>query len=64
MKDLNSYRMEQSIDSKSSVWTICRYRKIADICKLYGVYLIEDAAESLGATFDGKHTGTFGDLSV
>ncbi len=64
MKDLNSYRMEQSIDSKSSVWTICGYRKIADICKLYGVYLIEDAAESLGATFDGKHTGTFGDLSV
>ena len=38
--------------------------KIADICKLHGVYLIEDAAESLGATYDGKHTGTFGDFGV
>jgi len=38
--------------------------KIAEICKLHGVYLIEDAAESLGATYDGKHTGTFGDFGV
>ncbi len=38
--------------------------KIADVCKLHGVYLIEDAAESLGATFNGKHTGTFGDFGV
>ena len=38
--------------------------KIADICRLHGVYLIEDAAESLGAIFKGKHTGTFGDFGV
>ncbi len=38
--------------------------KIADICNLHGVYLIEDAAESLGATLNGKHTGTFGDFGV
>ena len=38
--------------------------KIAKICKSHGVYLIEDAAESLGATFNDKHTGTFGDLGV
>ena len=38
--------------------------KIADICKFHGVYLIEDAAESLGATYDNKHTGTFGDFGV
>ena len=37
---------------------MCKYRKIADICNLHGVYLIEDAAESLGATYKGKHTGT------
>ena len=39
-------------------------KKIADICKFHGVYLIEDAAESLGATFDGKHTGTFGEFGI
>ena len=38
--------------------------KIVDICKLHGIYLIEDAAESLGATFNAKHTGTFGDFGV
>ena len=38
--------------------------KIAQICKEHDVYLIEDAAESLGATFDGKHTGTFGDFGI
>ena len=38
--------------------------EIFRICKKYKVYLIEDAAESLGATFNGKHTGTFGDFGV
>ncbi len=38
--------------------------EIAALCKEYGVYLIEDAAESLGATYNGKHTGTFGDFGI
>ena len=38
--------------------------KISQICKEYGVYLIEDSAESLGATYNNKHTGTFGDFGV
>ncbi len=38
--------------------------KIKTICDTHGIYLIEDAAESLGATFDGKHTGTFGDFGI
>ena len=39
-------------------------QNISNICKKYGIYLIEDAAESLGATYNGKHTGTFGDFGV
>jgi UDP-N-acetylbacillosamine transaminase len=38
--------------------------EIAKICKEHDVYLIEDAAESLGATFHGRHTGTFGDFGI
>lgn len=38
--------------------------KIANICKKNNIYLIEDAAESLGATFNEKHTGTFGDFGI
>ena len=34
--------------------------EIADLCDKYGVLLIEDAAESLSATYKGKQTGTFG----
>ena len=37
---------------------------IVELCKKYGVKLIEDAAESLGATYKGKHTGTLGDFGV
>lgn len=38
----------------------CRIDAIADICERYKIVLIEDAAESLGSTYKGKHTGTFG----
>ena len=34
------------------------------ISKKYEIPLIEDAAESLGATYNGKHTGTFGDFGI
>jgi len=38
--------------------------KISQICKQYEIYLIEDAAESLGATYNEKHTGSFGDFGI
>ena len=33
---------------------------IAEICSANNIILIEDAAESLGTIYKGKHTGTFG----
>ena len=38
--------------------------KIMEICKKYNVPIIEDAAESLGATYKGKHSGTFGEYGI
>ena len=38
--------------------------KIMEICSKYNVTVIEDAAESLGAYYKGKHTGTFGEFGV
>ncbi|WP_353661496.1 UDP-N-acetylbacillosamine transaminase [Hydrogenimonas sp. SS33] len=38
--------------------------KIAEICEAHGVTLIEDAAESLGATLHGRQTGTFGRFGI
>ena len=34
--------------------------EIRKICERYGAVIIEDAAESLGATYKGEQTGTFG----
>ena len=42
----------------------CRIDKIKKICDEYHVFLIEDAAESLGSTYKDKHTGTFGHLGT
>ena len=38
----------------------CDMDKILSICKKYKLKLIEDSAETLGATFKGKYTGSFG----
>ncbi len=38
--------------------------EIANICKEQQVPLIEDAAESLGTTWQGRYTGTFGDYGI
>lgn len=68
-KLLNKYLIECEKKPKALIVThlygeCADIEKIADICRLHGVYLIEDAAESLGATFNGKHTGTFGDFGI
>ena len=38
--------------------------QISEICERHHVVLIEDAAESLGATYKNVQTGTFGHYNV
>ncbi|UXU59959.1 DegT/DnrJ/EryC1/StrS family aminotransferase [Staphylococcus agnetis] len=38
--------------------------EIQSLCDKYGVRLIEDAAESLGASFNNQMSGTFGDYGI
>lgn len=40
----------------------CDMDKIMQLAKDYQLYVVEDAAESLGATYNGKHMGTIGDI--
>lgn len=40
--------------------TPAKLDEIKDLCDKYNVVLIEDAAESLSATYKGRQTGTFG----
>lgn len=37
---------------------------IVEVCRRYDVPLLEDAAESLGARYKGRHPGTLGDIGV
>ncbi|KAF5073299.1 GDP-perosamine synthase [anaerobic digester metagenome] len=42
----------------------CRIDEIVDICNEFNIPVVEDAAESLGSYYKGKHTGTFGKVGV
>ena len=68
-KLLNKYLCECDKKPKALILThlygqMSDIQKIVDICRLHGVYLIEDAAESLGASFKGIQSGTFGDFGI
>lgn len=41
----------------------CRMDKIMEIANRHGIPVVEDCAQSHGATFNGKMTGTFGKIS-
>ena len=37
---------------------------LSKVCQKYSLAIVEDAAESLGSTYHGKHTGRFGQIST
>ncbi|MDB6171529.1 MAG: DegT/DnrJ/EryC1/StrS aminotransferase [Chthoniobacteraceae bacterium] len=40
------------------------YSKISDVCNVFGVPIIEDAAEALGSSYENRMAGSFGRLGV
>ncbi|WP_375191706.1 LegC family aminotransferase [Marinobacter sp.] len=38
----------------------CDLEGLVSVCQMWGIPLVEDAAESLGSFYKGRHTGTFG----
>ncbi|MFJ7408984.1 MULTISPECIES: LegC family aminotransferase [unclassified Lysinibacillus] len=42
----------------------CMMDELIEVCKKFNLVLIEDAAESLGSYYKGKHTGSFGKVSA
>jgi pyridoxal phosphate-dependent aminotransferase EpsN len=53
-----------------AVIVVCLYGQSADmtpiiaLCDRYGVPIVEDSAESLGAKYKGKSSGTFGPIGI
>ncbi len=44
--------------------TPAKMDELCEICKRHGATIIEDAAESLGASYKGRQTGTFGSFNA
>jgi perosamine synthetase len=42
----------------------CEIDKIKNICEKHFIFLIEDAAESVGSRYKDRHTGSFGKLGI
>jgi len=42
----------------------CKIEEIQALCEKWNIVLVEDAAESLGSYYKGRHTGTFGKLGA
>lgn len=42
----------------------CDYDAIIPICEQYGLFLIEDAAQSFGASYKGRRAGAFGHIAT
>jgi CDP-6-deoxy-D-xylo-4-hexulose-3-dehydrase len=65
--NLDTRLLEDALSDKSKAIFVphilgcpARIVEIREFCKTHDLYLIEDNCESLGATVDFKHTGTFG----
>ena len=42
----------------------CEMDALVQICKEYGLFLVEDCAEAIGTLYKDKHVGTFGDIAT
>lgn len=63
-KAFDKYPNTKTVVMANLYGTPAKLDEIQDICNRYGAILIEDAAESLGATFRGRQTGTFGKYNI
>lgn len=68
---LDPKKIESSITKKTKIimpihyaGLPCHIKEISNLAKNHKITLIEDAAESLGASIDNQKVGTFGELSI
>ncbi len=49
----------------TNLWGLCAdLSKIRSLCRKHGIFMIEDCAHVIGATWKGRHSGTYGDIGV
>jgi CDP-6-deoxy-D-xylo-4-hexulose-3-dehydrase len=69
--NINIFELEAAITSKTKAIMIAHtlgnpfdLERVSEIAKKYNLWLIEDCCDALGATYNGKHVGTFGDIAT
>lgn len=69
--NIDSELIETKITSKTRAILVSNiygylpdFDSLKEICKKHNLYLIEDAAESFGATYKGEYSGAIGDIST
>ena len=67
--NIDASKIEEKITNKTKAILVVHLygqasnmKPIVDLCKKYNLRLVEDCAQSHGAKFDNKMTGTFGDI--
>ena len=68
--DVNVERLEEAVSSKTKAIMIAHtlgnpfdLDSVQRICKENNLWLVEDSCDSLGSTYNGKRTGSFGDTA-
>lgn len=66
---IDADKIEEKITDKTKAILVvhlyghaCQMDKVVSICKKHNLRLVEDCAQSHGATYNGQMTGTFGDV--
>ena len=69
--NINANLIEQAISPKTKAIMIAHtlgnpfnLDEVMRVAKQYNLWVVEDDCDSLGATYNGKKTGTFGDIST
>lgn len=57
-------KMPKAVVSVDLYGQCADYDALTPLCQRYGVPLIEDAAEALGATWNGRPAGSFGEMGI
>lgn len=67
--NIDASKIEEAVTEKTKAVLVvhlygqaCEMDRITEICKKHNLRLVEDCAQSHGAKFGGKMTGTFGDI--
>lgn len=63
-KALETYPNAKAVVMVHLYGTPGKVKEIMELCNKYHIPLIEDAAESFGAKYQGKYTGTFGRYAI